>query len=115
MRRTVLVAAVLLLAIAVHPNRGAWAEDSRITIEQVPDDKQRGQTARDEGLLPDDVPERCADPEVAVKDPECIQVRDGDDYVSKGYGIPVIKDPSQDGLELIPGVTINQPTSSRIR
>jgi hypothetical protein len=108
------IVVLVLVAIATHAGQPAWAEDSRLTIQQVPDEQQRGQSARDEGLLPDDAPERCADPEVAAEDPACIEAQDDDGYVSKGYDIPVIKDLSQDGLELIPGVTVNQPPSGRL-
>lgn len=111
MRRNMLL--LVLVAIATHAGEAVWAEDSRLTIQQVPDEKQRGQSARDEGLLPEDAPERCADPAVAAEDPACI-ASDDDMYGSEGHGIPVIKDPRHDGLEMIPGVTINQPPSSRL-
>lgn len=100
----------LLLAVG-----SAHAGDDRLTIRQVPAEKQREQSARDEGLLPEDVPERCADPDVAASDPACAELRGEGADVSESYGIPVIEDPSADDSELLPGVTINQSRSRRSR
>jgi hypothetical protein len=86
----------------------AAAGDTPVTVEQVPESKQREQSARDEGLLPEDAPERCLDPDVAASDPACVRDKALEDF-SRSLGLPLIEDPAFDRAPLVPGVTINQP------
>jgi hypothetical protein len=115
MGRCMLCAALLGGLLGTLVGSPVRADDDTLTIRQVPAEKQREQSARDEGLLPADVPERCADPDVAASDPACAELRGEDADVSESYGIPVIDDPSAENSELLPGVTINQSRGRRSR
>ncbi len=101
-------AALLLLAPA------ATAEDPRLSVEQVPEDRALRKDARDEGLFEDPIPERCRDPEVAASDPACVEAlrrrRNGE-----RANIPIIEVPgTDDGTQVVPGVTVNQPRPPRV-
>lgn len=91
----------------------AVADDASLWIEQIPPEKQLEQDALDADLLPEDVPPRCVDPDVAVRDPACAPERALDDF-SRSLGLPLIYDPAYDRSPLVPGVTVNQPRHKRV-
>jgi len=101
----VLAAAMVLAGAAVTE---VSAEDTAVSIEQIPKEKQLERDALDKDLLPEGVPPRCADPDVAVRDPACIHDRALEDF-SRSLGLPLIDDPAHDRSPLVPGVTVNQP------
>jgi hypothetical protein len=101
-----LVAAAVLVAAAGVTDGSA--EDTAVSVEQIPPEKQLEQDALDKDLLPEGVPPRCADPDVAVRDPACIRDRELEDF-SRSLGLPLIDDPAYDRAPLVPGVTVNQP------
>jgi hypothetical protein len=104
----------LLLAVAVichvaAPAGLANGEDTELRIRQVPKEKQLQEDARDEGLAGDSVPDRCSDPDVAAKDPACARGNNGSPDLDAT--LPVVEDTADDGIDLLPGVTINQSPS----
>jgi hypothetical protein len=91
----------------------AVADEASLWIEQIPPEKQLEQDALDADLLPEGVPPRCVDPDLAVRDPACIRDRELEDF-SRSLGLPLIDDPAHDRAPLVPGVTVNQPRHKRV-
>lgn len=105
----VLLAPVLALGLLSAPP--AAGQDSELQIRQIPKEKQLQQDALDEGLESGDLPERCADPEVAAKDPACVP--ETQQRVGEGVALPTVDDSADQKTDLVPGVTINQSRRSR--